>query len=125
MQDPIVSFFNKIKKKKKKFNKIKKKFFCFLPPQKSSSWTFNYWAKNSKEYKTLPYPDDLDDTFCTLSALCNYDKNLIDGKVLAKITRLLEQQEIRIGGPYKTWIVPTTSPKIWYDVDLVVNSKDR
>ena len=117
----IVSCLNDIQDNKKVYE-IKKKAISYLLTQKSSLWTFNYWAKNSKEYKMLPYPDDLDDTFCALSALYNYDKSLIDGKVLAKITRLLEQQEIRIGGPYKTWVVPTISPKIWHDVDLVVNS---
>ena len=46
--------------------KIRKKAANFLLSQKSNHWSFNYWARKSKETKNLPYTDDLDDTFCAL-----------------------------------------------------------
>src|SRR5258708_25817468 len=48
---------------------VKKKASEFLLLQKSEQWSWNYWSKFSKEFTTMPYPDDLDDTFCALNAL--------------------------------------------------------
>lgn len=101
---------------------IKKKCAAFLLSQKSPDWSFNYWVRNSKEAKTMPYPDDLDDTFCALSALYQYDANLFDGTVMAKIVTLLTAVESQQGGPYYTWLVDDKAPKIWRDLDLAVNS---
>lgn len=101
---------------------IKKKAADFLLSQKSSHWTFNYWDRESDDAKKMPYPDDLDDTFCSLSALYRYNPDLIDGKVLAKSAKILTTLEIREGGPYKTWLVPSDSNNAWKDVDLAVNN---
>lgn len=101
---------------------IKTKLAHFLLNQKSPDWSFNYWDRQSVEYKTLPYPDDLDDTFCALTALLTYRKELLTGSVLANIVTLLTKQEVQIGGPYRTWCVENDAPKQWQDVDLGVNS---
>src|SRR3989344_640495 len=52
-----------------KANSIKDRLAQFLLKQKSKNWTYNYWNRQALEYNTLPYPDDLDDTFCALAAL--------------------------------------------------------
>jgi len=94
----------------------------WLPAQKSSHWSFNYWAKDTPERKSLPYPDDLDDTFCALFALHRHDPKLIDGACLGAIARLLIATETTVGGPYRTWLVAASAPAVWHDVDLAVNS---
>ncbi|MFC1720742.1 hypothetical protein ACFL0K_00600 [Patescibacteria group bacterium] len=101
---------------------LKKSLEKFLATQKSDNWSFNYWARDAKENKTLPYPDDLDDTFCSLTALFKHNPKSIDGKALAKIVSILTFTEEKEGGPYRTWLVPPDSEKVWLDVDLAVNS---
>ncbi|MFZ5365158.1 MAG: hypothetical protein ACOZBH_03100 [Patescibacteria group bacterium] len=94
----------------------------FLCKNKSDHWSFNYWARDSKEARLLPYPDDLDDTFCALAALQKYDPEIIDGQALAMIVALLTAVESKEGGPYRTWLVPATEDRVWQDIDLAVNS---
>ncbi|MFH1193654.1 MAG: hypothetical protein V1661_01525 [bacterium] len=102
--------------------KIKRKAAGFLLAEKSEYWSFNYWMRNSQESKERPYPDDLDDTFCALSALSGYNPKLLDGEALAKITMLLTAVEEKEGGPYRTWLAGPDAPPVWKDVDLAVNS---
>lgn len=106
----------------KEVEEIKKKAADFLLKQKNENWSFNYWKRESETAKKMPYPDDLDDTFCTLSALFNYDFKTLNGSALAKIVTILTAVEEKEGGPYWTWIVKPESEKIWKDVDVVVNS---
>lgn len=106
----------------KLLSRIKDKAANFLLLQKSEHWSFNYWARGSEQSKTMPYPDDLDDTSCALAALFGYKPEIIDGEVLAGVATVLTALEVKQGGPYKTWLVPPDSPKVWLDVDLVVNS---
>ncbi|MCL5411659.1 MAG: hypothetical protein M1150_02875 [Patescibacteria group bacterium] len=101
---------------------IKRKAASFLLTQKNEYWSFNYWTRNSLEAKEKAYPDDLDCTFCSLSALAQYWPDLVDGEVIARIVSLLTNLEKDVGGPYKTWVVPKDFDKIWRDVDLVVNA---
>src|SRR4030042_1676795 len=68
---------------------IKDKAAEFLLNQKSENWTFNYWARDAKEAKEMPYPEDMDDTSCALSALYKYDKKIIGGNVLGKFVLTL------------------------------------
>lgn len=103
-------------------NEIKKMAADYLIKQKNESWSFNYWMRNGKENGTMPYPDDLDVTFCSLAALYNYNLKLIDGGAMAKIVTLLTIMEKKVGGPYKTWLVSEEANDIWKDVDLAVNS---
>jgi hypothetical protein len=114
----ILSCLNSVKKS----DEIKNKAATFILSQKSDYWSFNYWPRDSKENQTLPYPDDLDDTFCALIAIYQSDPKIIDGSVMAQIVTLLTTVEKKEGGPYKTWIVPNTSNKVWQDIDLAVNS---
>lgn len=102
--------------------RIKQKATGFLLSQKSKNWSFNYWVRDSEESKTIPYPDDLDDTCCALSALFQYNPKLIDASAMAKIIMLLTAIEEKEGGPYRTWLVPLDAGKAWKDVDLAVNS---
>jgi len=101
---------------------IRAKLAAWLLTQKNDAWSFNYWATESPERLTLPYPDDLDDTFCALIALYRHDPSLIDASVLGKVVRLLLATESKVGGPYRTWLVTKDTPGIWQDIDLAVNS---
>jgi hypothetical protein len=101
---------------------IKNRLAKFLVDQRSPDWTFNYWAKSAPQRRTKPYPDDLDDTFCALSALFRCNPEIISEAVLAKVVKQLLATEVAVGGPYRTWLVPSTSKSIWLDVDLAVNS---
>lgn len=94
----------------------------YVLAQRSSHWSFNYWSQSSPERKSHPYPDDLDDTFCALSAMALYDIKSITPEVLANAVRLLLAAESQVGGPYRTWLTTPSSDKVWQDVDLAVNS---
>ena len=101
---------------------IKKRVAGFLLTQRGAFWSFNYWYKNTKEYTEIPYPDDLDDTFCALAALYEYDAKLFDGEAMGKIVTMLTMAEDREGGPYNMCLIPKTNGADWKDIDLVVNS---
>lgn len=94
----------------------------FLLTEKSAQWSFNYWSRQSSEYRQKPYPDDFDDTACALAALTQYNPSLITGEVLAHIVKLLMLVEIKPGGPYATWLLSPESAAPWRDCDLAVNS---
>jgi hypothetical protein len=102
--------------------RIKKRLATWLVGQKSSDWSFNYWAAQAPERADLPYPDDLDDTFCALIGLQLYDPSLIGASGLAKAVRLLVAAESQVGGPYRTWLVASGAPGVWQDIDLAVNA---
>lgn len=101
---------------------VRDKLAGFLLGQKSRHWTFNYWPKHSAARRSVPYPDDLDDTFAALSALYHYHQDLIDGSVLAHVVKVLLATEIQPGGPYRTWLVPPAAKAVWRDVDVAVNA---
>ncbi len=102
--------------------KITERLTKFLVAQKSGNGSFNYWSRQSAEYNSIPYPDDLDDTFCALGALSKVRPDLIDGLVLAQISKLLITTEQKPGGPYRTWLIDASVGPKWQDLDLVVNS---
>src|ERR1700722_18715913 len=64
---------------------IRKMVASFLLNEKSENASFNYWASDTPEKKTMPYPDDLDDTFVALAALNGYDPAILGGVDFAKI----------------------------------------
>jgi hypothetical protein len=101
---------------------VRKRLASWLAAQRSPAWSFNYWSASAPERETMPYPDDLDDTFCALIALRLHNPSLIDETCLANVVKLLIATESQVGGPYKTWLVPDKAPKVWQDVDLAVNS---
>lgn len=101
---------------------MRNKIAAFLLLHKSAYWSWNYWQRNSKEAKKLPYPDDLDVTFCALAALFHYDKKLITADVFAYVVHLLTATEKKEGGPYRTWLVEKNAPAVWQDIDIAVNS---
>lgn len=70
----------------------------------------------------MPYPDDLDDTFCAVSSLYQYNRRLINGRGMAKIIQLLIATEVTEGGPYRTWLINDKAGREWMDIDLAVNS---
>lgn len=101
---------------------IQKQAAAFLLAQKSTDWSFNYWQRDSDQSRTQPYPDDLDDTFCTLAALWLHDPVVVDGGALAAVAHLLFATEKRPGGPYRTWLLQTKTGERWGDIDLAVNA---
>jgi hypothetical protein len=101
--------------------KVKDKSVEFLLAQKSVYGSWNYWTRGSQEAKLLPYPDDLDDTFCALTAIFLCDKQLVTTEMITKAVRLLTTLETKEGGPYRTWLVADNKEQIWKDVDLGVN----
>lgn len=94
----------------------------FLLSQKSSFWSWNYWARSSTQNNTEPYPEDLDDTFLALSALGLRDPSYLPPESLASVANLLFETEVKPGGPYRTWVVEKTADKVWRDVDVAVNA---
>jgi hypothetical protein len=102
--------------------KIKNKAAKFLLKQKSDFWSWNYWKINSTDSKNTPYPDDLDDTCCAVTALIAYKPQIVSVKAVAKAVNLLAYCESKEGGPYYTWITPPEADKGWKDIDLAVNS---
>ena len=117
----ILSSLNTLKETLK-VQEMKTKIANFLLSQKSKHWSLNYFVRNSKDAHKLPFPDDLDDTFCALSALVQYNPKLIDASAMAKIVMLLTAVEEKEGGPYYTWLVSPDTEKTWKDIDLAVNS---
>lgn len=101
--------------------RIRQKLAQWLLMQKSPHWSFNYWAVSAPERKSMPYPDDLDDTFCSLFALYQHNASLIDETCLAQVIKLLFATETQVGGPYKTWLT-TNKDAVWQDVDIAVNA---
>ena len=101
---------------------VKQKLSEFILAQKSAHWSYNYWARTSHEFLAMPYPDDLDDTFCALSALLKNNHSILDGKALGDITQLLVATEADEGGPYRTWLVDAQADKAWCDIDIAVNA---
>jgi len=95
---------------------------AWLLRERSPQWSYNYWARGTPEHSSLPYPDDLDATFCALGALYEHDPSLIDGSALGHAVRLLLATETKPGGPYRTWLIDQAASKIWHDTDLAVNS---
>lgn len=91
----------------------------FLLKQKSATWSFNYWSRQSPEYNRIPYPEDLDDTACSLIALHSYNPVLVSPRALAGFVKTLVATEATVGGPYKTWL---SSRAGWQDIDCVVNA---
>lgn len=94
---------------------------AYLRTQASPIGSYNYWGRESKEFKSMPYPDDSDDTFCALSALTAHSPSSIKGDTLAKATYILTLCESKPGGPYKTWITQRPEAE-WHDIDIAVNS---
>jgi len=88
----------------------------------ADAWTWNYWPPGSKEAQNNPVPEDLDDTFTVLSALQIHDLSVITGKAIASVTKTLTLAEVKIGGPYNTWLVADIDRAPWNDIDPVVNS---
>lgn len=101
---------------------IRQRLATWLLAERSPQWSFNYWAHQSPERSTNPYPDDLDDTFCALIGLHRHDPSLIDETCLGHVVRLLLATESQVGGPYRTWLVPENAAAVWQDVDVAVNS---
>ncbi len=96
---------------------VKRKIVEFLLSQKSKQWSFNFWARDLEQTKSLP--DNLSATFCTLSALTQYNPDLIDGSAIARILMLLTGLEEKEGGPYYSWL--NLKEKTNQQIDLATN----
>lgn len=94
----------------------------FIDSQRSAESSWNYWRRDSADFRQRPYPDDLDDTALALTALTTTDKYLVSGQTLGALGRLLISQETQLGGPYRTWLVSSEADATWRDVDVAVNA---
>lgn len=101
---------------------LKQSATAFLLEQKSSHWSFNYWDRRSPEYRQHPYPDDWDDTACSLATLTRVKPELIRAQVLGKVVRGLTACEVAAGGPYQTWLISSPTDNRWQDCDHIVNT---
>lgn len=63
----------------------KQKAVAFLLSKKNNDWIFS---------------ENINKNFSIISALCEYDPELLDGAALAKILNLLTEIESQVGGPY-------------------------
>ncbi|HVV67110.1 MAG TPA: hypothetical protein VHB72_03505 [Candidatus Saccharimonadales bacterium] len=101
---------------------LRAKLATFLKNEAGPAGAYNYWASEEAQCKKMPYPDDLDDTFCALAALyLDNPANITEAK-LAQAVKLLLAAESAVGGPYRTWLVSQRAESIWQDVDLAVNA---
>lgn len=103
-------------------SQIQGKITAQLMAEKSPNWSINYWPRGSEAYTKIPYPDDLDATFCALAALHLANPELLQPSDYAAIVKLLVSQEQDEGGPYFTWLVDAAAGKAWRDIDLAVNA---
>lgn len=101
---------------------LRTKLATFVKNQAGSVGAYNYWARSEVQRKKMPYPDDLDDTFCALSALYLDNPAHITEARLAQAVKLLLATESAIGGPYRTWLVGSDARPAWQDVDVAVNA---
>jgi hypothetical protein len=101
--------------------RLSHKLSDFMLNQRSPAGSFNYWSIDSPERLSQPYPDDLDDTACALIGLFSHRPELVGPPALASFVKVLLATEVRIGGPYRTWLVPPET-KHWSDTDLAVNA---
>jgi hypothetical protein len=106
----------------KKIDALCERAVDFLIAEKGSHWTWNYWSRVSREALHTPYPDDLDDTALALAAIATLRPKALTGAGLASVTKVLMALEVTPGGPYTTWLMPTTAPAVWRDVDVAVNA---
>lgn len=102
--------------------RARKRAAKFLLTQAGPQWSFNYWTREAAEAKTQPYPDDWDDTSCTIVALTRVLPEAVTGEVLGNIVTMLTNTEVAEGGPYRTWVVPENAHKHWHDIDVAVNA---
>jgi len=93
-----------------------------LLANRSEGWSWNYWLRSSRAHSEQPYPDDLDDTCCSLSALYHYNPDLLDGKVASLLVQQLLTNETQPGGPYETWLIDKSAKPEWHDIDIAVNA---
>jgi len=119
---PAMVLLNLAECKRKKILTLKEKITDFLLREKNQNWSYNYWASDAPEKKTILLPDDLDDTFVSLEAL-QTNGYQFTARDYAKITNLLVVAEDKTGGPYRTWLVgEEVADKRWLEVDVAVNA---
>lgn len=102
--------------------KVRSSAAQFLIREKHPDSSFNYWSRTAPEAKTMPYPDDLDDTFMALRALYGYHPGIINAAALRNVKKLLARSDAGVRGPYRTWLVGPDAGEHWQGVDLGVNS---
>jgi hypothetical protein len=101
---------------------VRERLADFLLAQRGPEWSFNYWARDEPEAASRPYPEDWDDTSCSVIALTRARPEAVTGEALGHLIKLLTHTETEEGGPYRTWIVPASAHAHWHDVDIAVNA---
>lgn len=111
---------------------LRRGILAFVQGESRDNGAFNYWKSSARE-SMPPYPDDLDDTALAYAARLSCG-DMVSGKDIAALARLLPAAEIDEGGPYATWIVEGAArpvhtgysdagePALWSDVDPGVNA---
>lgn len=94
----------------------------FLQQEVTKQGSWNYWQCGSRARTDEPYPDDLDDTACSLAALTRAAPGWVDSGRLGQFAHLLVSVEQAPGGPYNTWLVDTQVAGQWQHVDVAVNA---
>lgn len=89
----------------------------YLQNQESEIGTFNYWIKESENYKLERLPDDLDDTAFCYQALFKWGVDPKESTFLSTI-----EIERKVGGPYNTWYIDYQKFNKFDDIDPVVNA---
>lgn len=92
------------------------KINVFLQKNISNYSTWNYHLRDNKQ----TYPDDLDSTVIANNIRLKFDQRSQEIIVADLISQLISQ-EIRPGGPYRTWLFNDNDINWGKDVDLVVN----
>lgn len=80
----ILSSLSKLENKEET-TEAKQRAVAFLLSRKNNDWIFS---------------ENINKNFSIISALCEYDNELLDGTALAKILNLLTEIESQVGGPY-------------------------
>lgn len=100
--------------------KIIKNAIHFLTHENLHKSQWNYYAKCSKYFGTVP--DDLDDTSLALAALRLYTHTSHTVEKLYTAIHTLIDNEMKPGGPYYTWLVEKKLRTTWINSDIVVNA---
>ena len=94
----------------------------YILSQKSLTWSWNYYPNEKYKHSRTKYPDDLDDTFCSLIAIHKIRPEIITPRILEYTDKILAGSATKTGGPYSTWIGVSSKNALWDDIDPVVNA---
>lgn len=98
---------------------IKTRAVGYILSQKNKDWTFKMFSGQSSSQASFDY--DLNTTFLALTALFDHDKELIDGKGVAALLRILTESEVDEGGPYYSFADHRSGDKLDLGVNITIS----